>query len=273
MSDRGWHSEHFAHAWKADAERRNHMLWPATQRMLAEARLGFGSRVLDVGAGTGDMALLASDKVGPHGAVVAIDKSPTMLAALRATVRSTGVINTSVEEMDVETLRLPETSFDIALARLVLMLVDPSRALMEIRRVLRSGGRLSAMVWGPARHNPYETIVMNAARAQGGWGKYDITLAREMSIGEPDAYRDALVRASYREIKIFTMRCVREFDSHAAAYRSVVDSVIVSEPIRALPKERRVAALVDVRDQLKQFVGKDQRVEIPAEVLVLVGRR
>jgi hypothetical protein len=130
------------------------------------------------------------------------------------------------------------------------------------------------MVWGPRKHNPYETIVMNAARAQGGWGNYDIALAREFSVDEPDAWRDSFVRASYREIKIFTLGCLREFESHAAAYKSVVDSVIVSEPIRALPKERRVPALVDVRDQLKQFVvGKDQRVEIPAEVLVLVGRR
>ena len=65
---------------KGAAERSRHMA-DVTARMFDEADIALGMRVLELGAGTGEMALLLSQRVGPHGTVVATDVSAPMLGA------------------------------------------------------------------------------------------------------------------------------------------------------------------------------------------------
>lgn len=59
------------------------IIQPITRRLLLEAGLKPGMRVLDIGCGTGDVSLLAADLVGPRGAVVGIDRSAEAVAAAR----------------------------------------------------------------------------------------------------------------------------------------------------------------------------------------------
>ena len=59
------------------------ILKPITERLLREAGIAPGMRVLDLGCGAGDVALLAAEMVGPNGAVVGIDRNDDALAAAR----------------------------------------------------------------------------------------------------------------------------------------------------------------------------------------------
>ena len=121
----------------------------AQAKLLACASLAPGERVLDVACGTGLVAFAAAKAVGPGGEVVGVDISGQMIEAarLRADVRK--VPNARFTRMDAETLTLPDAAFDVVLCALGLMYMpDPARALREMRRVLRPGGRLVLAVWG-----------------------------------------------------------------------------------------------------------------------------
>ncbi len=66
------------------------VLRPATCRLLEAAGTKLGMRVLDVGCGAGDVALLARDMVGPQGSVVGIDQDLNILAVARDRARAEG---------------------------------------------------------------------------------------------------------------------------------------------------------------------------------------
>jgi len=121
----------------------------ARAELLASACLSPGQRVLDVACGTGLVAFDAARAVGHDGRVLGIDLSGQMVEAARQRARERKVSNLSFARMDAEMLDVPDASFDVALCALGLMYMpDPGRALREMRRVLRPGGRLVAAVWG-----------------------------------------------------------------------------------------------------------------------------
>ena len=103
-----------------------------------------GDRVLEVGCGTGDVALAACAPAGPHGSVSGIDAGSEMIAVARAKAARAAVeIDFRVEL--IEALSYPDASFDIVLSSLMMHHLPDGlkrQGLAEIARVLKPGGRL-----------------------------------------------------------------------------------------------------------------------------------
>jgi SAM-dependent methyltransferase len=111
---------------------------PLTRRLLREAGLAPGMRVLDLGSGAGNVARLAAELVGPGGAVVGIEQDP---AAVELARRRTEAPNVEFRVGDVQTLAAVEDGFDAVVGRLVLMyLPDPVAALRRAATRVRPGG-------------------------------------------------------------------------------------------------------------------------------------
>jgi ubiquinone/menaquinone biosynthesis C-methylase UbiE len=92
----------------------------------------------DLGCGTGHISAALAPSVGR---VIAIDESGPMLAAARARLANTS--NVELREGHIESLPLEDASLDVAILFLVAhFMTDPPRAMQEIRRVLKPGGRL-----------------------------------------------------------------------------------------------------------------------------------
>ncbi|MES3014338.1 MAG: methyltransferase domain-containing protein, partial [Pseudomonadota bacterium] len=129
-------------------------LWQAPlaavqQALLARAAFAPGERVLDVACGTGLVTFQAAQAVGARGAVLGVDLSGAMVEAAQRRAAAPGAPTARIARMDAEQLDLPDAGFDVALCALGLMyLPEPERALREMRRVLRPGGRLVVAVWG-----------------------------------------------------------------------------------------------------------------------------
>lgn len=125
------------------------VLRACSERCLRLADLRPGERVLDVATGTGVAAFLAAERVGPQGEVVATDISEKMVDATRAEAERRGVSNMRFERVDAEELAYADGTFDAVLCVLGLMYpADPQRAIDQMCRVLRPGGRAVACVWG-----------------------------------------------------------------------------------------------------------------------------
>jgi ubiquinone/menaquinone biosynthesis C-methylase UbiE len=121
----------------------------ARAALLAGAALVPGAHVLDVACGTGSVTLKAAEAVGPSGRVFGIDLSSHMINTARSEAQTRAHQNVEFERMDAESLALPDSSFDVVLCALGLMYVpDPEKAVREMRRVLRTGGRAVIAVWG-----------------------------------------------------------------------------------------------------------------------------
>src|ERR1700741_5026046 len=116
---------------------------PITERFFREAGIGPGQRVLDVGSGVGDVAMLVARLVGPSGEVVAIERDPKSIAKARARVTEAGFHNVSFSES--EGGKIPHGKpFDGAVGRFILMyLPNPVAALRSISQLVRPGGVLA----------------------------------------------------------------------------------------------------------------------------------
>lgn len=109
-----------------------------------------GQAVLDVACGTGALTLAAAAVVGPDGRVAGLDANPEMLAVAR---RKSGDIDW--REGAAENLPFEDVSFDAVISQFGLMFFDDRpRALSEMMRVLKPGGRLVVAVCGAVERSP-----------------------------------------------------------------------------------------------------------------------
>jgi SAM-dependent methyltransferase len=115
-------------------------LAPYTERFFREAGLAAGQRVLDIGSGVGDVAMLVARLVGLSGEVVGIERDPHSIARARARAIGAGFRNVSFRQCDVADVPAGER-FDAVVGRYILMfLPDPVASLRSIARVVRPKG-------------------------------------------------------------------------------------------------------------------------------------
>ncbi len=111
-----------------------------SENVFRGAGLAPGMRVLDLGCGTGDVAFLAAELVGPEGAVVGVDVAPGVLETARRRLGERGLANVSFVEQAFESLSFSQP-FDAVVGRLFLMYQpDPVAAVRRAAGFVRPGG-------------------------------------------------------------------------------------------------------------------------------------
>jgi protein-L-isoaspartate O-methyltransferase len=118
-------------------------LAPLTERLFLEAGIGPSQRVLDLGSGVGDVAMLVAGLVGPSGEVVGVERDSRSIARARARTAEAGLRNVSFIQSDVS--EIPRNKpFDAAVGRFILEFVpDPLATLGTVCRLVRPGGVLA----------------------------------------------------------------------------------------------------------------------------------
>jgi ubiquinone/menaquinone biosynthesis C-methylase UbiE len=117
------------------------MLRPITRRLLSNAGIAPGMRVLDIGCGAGDVSMLAADFVGPAGRVVGIDRESTVVDAARERIVSHGFSNIEFLQCDIDNYVHSGGLFDAAICRYVLIhQPEPVEFLRAVKKLVRPNG-------------------------------------------------------------------------------------------------------------------------------------
>jgi SAM-dependent methyltransferase len=130
---------------RSDAETRRlvlqHQIYgPLTRQFLVAAGITAGMRVLELGVGAGDVALLLAEMVGPRGAVVGVDVDADSLDVARSRVDAAGWTNVALHHGDMSRLDLAR-EYDAVVGRWVLMYVPrPVEVLRSAQNWVRPGG-------------------------------------------------------------------------------------------------------------------------------------
>ncbi len=262
--------------WIRNAGQIGDLTRPATEALVERLSPSAGQRILDVASGAGDPALLIARHVGPEGHVTATDGVEEMLATLRADAARQGLQNVSVLAATAEDLRLPAAAFDAACSRFgVMFFADAGRALANMRRAVRPGGRLVVVAWGARESNPFFTLTMDALDGAGGAGPSLPPGTRTVfEYSEPGRLLALAAEAGWQqaveERRAFRMRLAGVgpeglLDALASLSRRVADRIATLAP--AVVRDARAAVAARAAPHA---VNGD--IVLPAEVLVVWGR-
>jgi len=119
------------------------ILRPITERLLRCAGIQTGMRVLDLGSGAGDVAMLAAELVGPSGSVVGIDLNPQVLSIATQRARTRGLQHLTFHEASADTF-VDKAGFDLVVGRCVLIhQTDPAAFLRVAAQLAKPGGTIA----------------------------------------------------------------------------------------------------------------------------------
>jgi ubiquinone/menaquinone biosynthesis C-methylase UbiE len=241
-------------------------LQPAQARLLALADIKPGAHVLDIACGTGLVTFPAARAAGAAGRVVGTDLSEEMVNRAADEARALGLTQVTFQRMDAEDLELEPESFDVALCALGLMYVpDPSKALAEMRRLLRPGGRAVAAVWGERRHCGWAEIFPIVDRRVAS----DVC-PMFFQLGTGDMLQNLMHTAGFEDVRADRISTTLEYASPADA----VGAAFVGGPV-ALAYSRfdalmRDAAHAEYLASIEPY-KRQNSYEVPGEFVIATG--
>lgn len=178
-------------------------------RLINQAGIGEHSRVLDVGCGTGTLSIMVK-RIRPEAEVVGLDGDSKVLGIARRKAAEAGVVLVLDQGMSYQ-LPYPDSSFDRVLSSMMLhhlTTVDKKRTLGEVFRILRPGGELHVVDFGPPRSIYSRLVARLTARMEQGAANIQGLLpemfreAGFSEVSEPDQFMTVAGALSfYRALK------------------------------------------------------------------------
>ena len=265
-------------AWDAIAEGYDRYVAPQEIELANEALrlvgLKSGERFLDVAAGTGGLGLPAA-RLGAE--VLATDWSPAMIERFEARAREEGLSGAEGRVMDCHALDLPDDSFDVAGSQFGVMLVaDQPRALREMVRVTRPGGRVLVIAYGfPAELEflPFFISALTAVAPEFP-GLPDDPPPLEFQVSDPAVLRERLTNAGLKDVRVERTAERPTF----ASGQEMWDWVLYGNPIPGvlvadLSEDDRARLRQVLDGMVRERAGVDGRAVLTNAVNIGIGRK
>ena len=249
--------EQMREAWDKFAPGYDEAVTPFTMRIAEDAlrRVDVrpGMRFLDVASGGGALSIPAA-RLGAE--VLAADFSAAMVGRLNARAREEGLSNLESRVMDGHRLELGDNTFDISGSQFGIMLFpDRPRALSELARVTKPGGRALMVVFGPPPHVEAFAFFFGAMRSAvaGFTPPQDSPI---FSLQDPEQLRAEMTAAGMKDIRVETANHGMEIQSGTHLWDMLTSA---APPIGALvanlTEEQRAAVRQALDGMLRQRSG------------------
>ncbi len=245
-----------------------------TAVLLDGADLRPGLRVLDLACGAGTPALDVARSVGPAGRVVAVDTSETLLALGREYAQAGGLPQVEFRAADAMSLPFPDESFDRVTSRFGAMyFADLQAALSESLRVLRPGGLVAWLVWGPF-DQPFFQATVQVAMRHAGIREVPPETAHPFCFAAGGILERALRGAGFEDVQETRHEVPW---SWPGTPEEACESFFVGAPpfrviLDRLTPSARTRTEAEIVDRFRAFQRNDI-VEVPQLVILATGRR
>jgi len=261
-----------ADAWFRWSDTLNKWLGKATDRMLDMANVGTGDRILDIAAGAGEQSITAANKVGKTGYVLATDISSNILEFAKILAKENGIDHIETKVMDGENLTLEDDSFDAVISRVGLIYFpDQQRALKEMLRVLKPGGRIAAIVYSTPDKNKFFSIPVSIIRNR---AKLPPPLPGQpgpFSLGAEGVIEKAFTDAGFTNVKSELVNSPLQLSSASECVRFEKESFgALHQMLSSLSDAEKEAVWQEIEQELKSF-ETDKGFNGPCEMIVAVG--
>lgn len=238
------------------------------RELLARVGLRPGQAVLDVGTGTGIVARRAAPLVGSRGSVDAVDVNPAMLRVARD-LSADLELAVTFHDAVAEDLPFDDRVFDVVVGQHVLQFADASRALAEMRRVARPGGRFGATTCRSLDHQPGYRVLAR-------WIEHHLGVEAATIIGSPYALgeTDELVRlvaaAGFTDVATAITVTSTRFPSAEAFVRAEASSSPLGDLTATLDADVLEALVADLEQHLAPHTDTDGIV-FPFETITVTA--
>jgi len=274
MTGPNYASAEYAEQWRRGKRLRGEASKAVTEMMLDLATIRESDRVLEIAAGTGDLAVMTARRVGPNGYVLAIDISASMVNLSADAAREAGVTNVEARVMDADNLELTEASFNAALCRFALMnFPNPVKTLAGVHSALKQTGKFAVTVFSTAEKNPYHALPLVIASRL---AKIPFSPAGEpgmFTLSGERVLEDCYTKAGFRDVSVLPISIERQFASTAEAIKGMKESFPrLQALLKKLNETERQIAWSEIEQQLSQFEGPSG-FEAPGEWLIGVGTK
>ncbi len=267
-------------AWDALAEGYDRYVAPQEGDLANEALrlvgLEPGERFLDVAAGPGGLSLPAA-RLGAE--ALATDWSPAMIERFEARVREEGMGKAEGRVMDCHALDLPDNSFDVTGSQFGVMLVpDQPRALREMVRVTKRGGRVLVIAYGFPAELDFLQFFIGALKAVAPEfpGLPDDPPPLEFQVSDPEVLRQRLIDAGLKDVGVERTAERPTFSTGQEMWDWVlcgnpIPGTVIADLNLTEEQQARVRQILD--GMLRERAGGDGRAVLTNAVNVGVGRK
>jgi SAM-dependent methyltransferase len=256
--------------WSDHAEPYDEWLAPLTRRFAADVvdalAVGQGTRLLDVAAGTGALALAAA---AAGAEVLATDFAPGMIGLLERRAEALGLAVTTAV-MDGQALDLPDGAFDAAASLFGLIFFpDTAAGARELHRVLRPGGRAAVAAWADGGLT-FHPLVLEALAQAGVAEPGRAAAPAAFRLSAPAALGALLEEAGFADVAVRELEHAWPAPDPEALFRSAPSWSAPLRPVfRGLGPEQVAAGAAAFRDIVAQRFGG----ALPARALLATGSR
>lgn len=263
-----------AEAWYHWSDTLNQWLGKATEKMLEMAEISAGQRVLDVAAGAGEQSISIAKKVGETGYVLAADISSNILAYAKEMAKEAGLNNIETQVMDGENLTIPDKTFDAVISRVGLIYFpDQQRALKEMLRVLKPGGKVAAIVYSTPEKNKFFSIPVSIIRNR---AKLPPPLPGQpgpFSLGAEGIIEKAFTQAGFQNVRSVLVASPLILPSAKECVRFEKESFgALHQMLSTITDAEKLSVWEEIEQELKKF-ETDKGFAGPCEMIVAIGEK